>query len=297
MLQSAPNITAAHAAITAIPEGIWLDDALQRDAADLGGDLLSVEALSLVAMLQRRFAPTGHGLFGAATLEEGFPAEGQAVRQANWNLSTAPGGDGHIAVQGCVDKDLALASHKARQRRAVEAIASSRPVPALQLCGWQDIALGIEVDARPVVAALYHVGLHLQLHGDAAAMTGTLPGFVLVDIQTPAQARLWNDILWAAGEALDLPAGAIGITLAIEGQNAAFRAEELVFELKDHLRAVVSSNEQYLPVLAALGRKRQVPVLAGGNVTAERLAVINATVSGDEKETILAAFAAAEQPE
>jgi malate synthase len=102
------------------------------------------------------------------------------------------------------------------------------------------------VEGRPVPGMLFDFGMFLFHNADALARAGTGPYFYLPKIQSHLEARLWNEVLLRAQEALKIPAGTIKVTVLIETLPAAFEMDEILFELKDHIVGLNCGRWDYI---------------------------------------------------
>ena len=100
--------------------------------------------------------------------------------------------------------------------------------------GWHLVEKHLEVDGRPVPAALFDFGLFFFHNARRLLAQGTGPYLYLPKLQGHLEARLWTDVfLYAEGE-FDLPRGSIRATVLIETLPAALEMDEILYELRDH---------------------------------------------------------------
>jgi malate synthase len=112
--------------------------------------------------------------------------------------------------------------------------------------GWHLLEKHVEVDARPVPAALFDFGVFLFHNAKELIGRGTGPYFYLPKLQSHLEARLWNDVFVHAEQALDLPRGAIKATVLIETLPAAFEMDEILWELRDHAAGLNCGRWDYI---------------------------------------------------
>ena len=74
----------------------------------------------------------------------------------------------------------------------------------------------------------------------------TGPYFYLPKLESHLEARLWNDVFNFAQDALDVPRGTIKATVLIETILAAFEAEEILYELRDHSSGLNCGRWDYI---------------------------------------------------
>jgi malate synthase len=100
--------------------------------------------------------------------------------------------------------------------------------------GWHLVERHLEVDGRPVPAALFDFGLFFFHNVRPLLAQGSGPYFYLPKLQGAIEARLWNDIFLEAQRLFHLPRGIIKATVLIETLPAALEMDEILFELRDH---------------------------------------------------------------
>ena len=100
--------------------------------------------------------------------------------------------------------------------------------------GWHLVEKHLEVDGRPVPAALFDFGLFFFHNARRLLAQGSGPYFYLPKLQGHLEARLWNDVFLYAQKELNLPRGSIRATVLIETLPAALEMDEILYELRDH---------------------------------------------------------------
>ncbi len=100
--------------------------------------------------------------------------------------------------------------------------------------GWHLDERHMEVDGRPVPAALFDFGLYFFHNVDELLARRLGPWFYLPKLENRLEARLWNDVFVFAQSQLGIPNGTIKATVLIEHVLAAFEMDEILFELRDH---------------------------------------------------------------
>ena len=81
--------------------------------------------------------------------------------------------------------------------------------------GWHLLEKHVEVDARPIPAALFDFGIFLFHNAGLLIARGTGPYLYLPKLQSHLEARLWNEVFVHAEATLGLPPGAIKATVLI----------------------------------------------------------------------------------
>ena len=112
--------------------------------------------------------------------------------------------------------------------------------------GWHLLERHLEVDARPIPAALFDFGVFLFHNARLLIAKGTGPYFYLPKMQSHLEARLWNDVFVHAEGRLGLSQGAIKATVLIETLPAAFEMDEILWELRDHAAGLNCGRWDYI---------------------------------------------------
>ncbi|MGV3487585.1 MAG: malate synthase A [Tuberibacillus sp.] len=112
--------------------------------------------------------------------------------------------------------------------------------------GWHLIEKHFLVEDEPISASLFDFGLFMFHNAKALIEKGSGPYFYLPKLENHQEARLWNDVfVFALGE-LGIPKGTIKATVLIETILAAFEADEILYELKDHSAGLNCGRWDYI---------------------------------------------------
>lgn len=98
----------------------------------------------------------------------------------------------------------------------------------------------LKLDGQYMSACLFDFGLYLFHNKNAAVY------FYLPKMESHHEARLWNDILVYAEDALGLDRGTIRVTVLIETIPASFQMDEILFALKDHIVGLNCGRWDYI---------------------------------------------------
>ncbi|MCU4182885.1 malate synthase A [Acidiferrimicrobium sp. IK] len=112
--------------------------------------------------------------------------------------------------------------------------------------GWHLPERHFLVDGEPVSASLFDFGLHVFHNGRESLSRGEGPFFYLPKLEGHLEARLWNDVMFAAEDALGLDRGSIRATVLIETITAAFEMDEILYELRDHITGLNAGRWDYI---------------------------------------------------
>ncbi len=112
--------------------------------------------------------------------------------------------------------------------------------------GWHLEEAHFLVEGKPMSGSLFDFGLYLFHNAKELLQRGTAPYFYLPKLENHLEARLWNEVIVYAQQQLGLPQGTIKATVLIETILAPFEAEEILFELKEHIVALNCGRWDYI---------------------------------------------------
>jgi malate synthase len=92
----------------------------------------------------------------------------------------------------------------------------------------------VTVDGDVVPGCLFDAGMYLFHNAQALIERGTGPYFYLPKLESAEEAALWNDVFFAAEDALGLQRGTIKATVLIETLPAVFQMHEILHALREH---------------------------------------------------------------
>lgn len=102
------------------------------------------------------------------------------------------------------------------------------------------------IDGEPISASLFDFGLFFYHNAKELIKRGSGPYFYLPKLENAKEARLWNDVFVFAQEELGIPQGTIKATVLIETITAAFEADEILYELKEHSAGLNCGRWDYI---------------------------------------------------
>jgi malate synthase len=143
------------------------------------------------------------------------------------------------AVRGSIEL---VTDQKTYRLRADGRIAT----PVVRPRGWHLTEKHFLVDGEPISASLFDFGLYAFHNGWETLERGFGPYFYLPKLEGHLEARLWNDVMQAAEEALGLNAGSIRATVLIETITAAFEMDEILYELRDRVCGLNAGRWDYI---------------------------------------------------
>ncbi len=112
--------------------------------------------------------------------------------------------------------------------------------------GWHLDEAHMTVDGERVAGAIFDFGLYAFHNARALVARGTGPYFYLPKLEHYLEARLWNNIFVTAQSMLDLAVGTLRCTCLIETLPGAFMAEEILYELREHIVALNCGRWDYI---------------------------------------------------
>ncbi|MBX7249130.1 MAG: malate synthase A [Caulobacteraceae bacterium] len=214
-----------------------------------------------------------------------FPSETRDIREAAWRVGPIPADlqDRRVEITGPVDRKMIInalnsgasafmadfedataptwsnvldgqvnlkdrwagaLTHEAGGKRYT--VSGQPAVLMVRPRGWHLPEANLEIDGAPISASLFDFGLYAFHNARTAVEQGSGAYFYLPKLESRFEARLWNDVILATEAALDLPLGAIKVTVLIETLPAAFEMDEILFELKDHIVGLNCGRWDYI---------------------------------------------------
>jgi malate synthase len=92
----------------------------------------------------------------------------------------------------------------------------------------------VTVDGHVLPGCLFDAGMYLFHNAQALLERGTGPYFYLPKLESAEEAALWNDVFFAAEDALGMQRGTIKATVLIETLPAVFQMHEILHALREH---------------------------------------------------------------
>ncbi len=112
--------------------------------------------------------------------------------------------------------------------------------------GWHLVEKHIVVDGEPMSGSLVDFGLYFFHNAKTTLAKGTGPYFYLPKMEHYLEARLWNDVFVWAQDKLGVPQGSCKATVLIETLPATFHAEEIIYELREHMAGLNCGRWDYI---------------------------------------------------
>ena len=149
--------------------------------------------------------------------------------------------DGQINLKDAVARTITLEDKgKSYKLNDTTAVLMCRPR------GWHLPEAHLHVDGEEVSGALFDFGLYVFHNAKRLIANGSGPYFYLPKMEHYLEARLWNNVFVTAQSILGLPLGSIKSTVLIETLPGAFMADEILYELRDHIVALNCGRWDYI---------------------------------------------------
>jgi malate synthase len=104
----------------------------------------------------------------------------------------------------------------------------------------------VTVDGEIIPGCLFDAGMYLFHNAQALIERGTGPYFYLPKLECAEEAALWNDVFFAAEDALDIQRGTIKATVLIETLPAVFQMHEILHALREHVVGLNCGRWDYI---------------------------------------------------
>ncbi|WP_432589201.1 malate synthase A [Streptomyces sp. HD1123-B1] len=173
---------------------------------------------------------------------------GARVWMADFEDATAPTWDnvirGQLTLLDAIERRIDFTSADGKEYRLADRDRLATIV--VRPRGWHLDEAHLEIDGRPVPAALVDFGLYFFHCAQRQIDAGHGPYFYLPKLENRYEARLWNDIFRAAQDLLGIPRGTVRATVLIETITAAFEMEEILYELREHSSGLNAGRWDYL---------------------------------------------------
>jgi malate synthase len=182
---------------------------------------------------------------------KGFMADFEDANSPTWSNQVS----GHVnlvdAIEGTITYDASDGRHY--QLAADPATLLVRPR------GWHLPERHLDFDGAPGSGSLVDFGL-FAFHGAPRLAANGLGAYLyLPKLEHHLEARLWNDVLTFAEDALGLDRGQFRATVLIETFPASFQMEEMLWELREHSYGMNAGRWDY--VFSAIKTFRERPDL------------------------------------
>ncbi len=171
---------------------------------------------------------------------------GADVFMADFEDSLSPTWENVVKGQAnlidAVRRDLAFTSPEGKAYR----LGTKTATLVVRPRGWHLHEKHALQGGKPVSASLFDFALYFFHNARALNERGSGPYFYLPKMESHLEARLWNDVFFAAEDGLGVPRGTVRATVLIETLPAAFEMEEILYELREHGSGLNAGRWDYL---------------------------------------------------
>ena len=143
--------------------------------------------------------------------------------------------DGQVNLRDAVDGTIAFVSPEGK----IYQVGDNPAVLVVRPRGWHLHDRFFSVDDAPVSGALVDFGLFVFHNARTLHQRDRGPYFYLPKLEAMEEAALWEEVMSAAEDELDLPRGTMKATVLIETLPAAFQMDEILHALR---RRIVGLN-------------------------------------------------------
>ncbi|TBR36561.1 MULTISPECIES: malate synthase A [Dyella] len=171
---------------------------------------------------------------------------GAKVFMADFEDSSAPTFanqiDGQINLRDAVNGDICHTSPEGRFYR----VNDNPAVLIVRPRGWHLPERHVTVDGETMAGALVDFGLFAFHNARTLQARDRGPYFYLPKLEAMEEAALWDEVMSATEEALDLPHGCMKATVLIETLPAVFQMHEILHALKDRVVGLNCGRWDYI---------------------------------------------------
>jgi malate synthase len=169
---------------------------------------------------------------------KGFMADFEDANSPTWRNQV----EGHVNLIDAIEGTITYDSSEGKHYELVDDPATLLVRPR----GWHLPEKHVTVDGEQVGGGLVDFGLYAFHNARRLVDRGLGLYLYLPKMEHHLEARVWNDVLTFAEEALDVPPGTMRATVLIETLPAAFQMDEILWELRDHSYGLNAGRWDYI---------------------------------------------------
>ena len=150
--------------------------------------------------------------------------------------------EGQLNLRDAIDRTIEFTAPEGKSYRLNPRTATLLARPR----GWHLSEAHVLVDREPMSGSLFDFGLYFFHNAQRLMARGSGPYFYLPKLESHQEARLWNDVFYAAQDTAGVPRGTIKVTVLIETILATFEMDEILYELQDHVVGLNCGRWDYI---------------------------------------------------
>ncbi len=150
--------------------------------------------------------------------------------------------EGQINMRDAANRTISYTSPEGKSYALKDKIATIIARPR----GWHMEEKHVLLEGERISASLFDWGLYFFHNAKTLIARGSGPYFYLPKMESHLEARLWNDVFIHAQDALGIPCGTIRATVLIETITGCFEAEEILYELREHVSGLNCGRWDYM---------------------------------------------------
>src|SRR3954452_18684827 len=184
---------------------------------------------------------------------------------ADFEDSTAPTWEnvvvGHVNLIDAIDGTITYDSSDGKHYE----LAKDHATLLIRPRGWHLNDKHVKIEGTEVSGGLLDFGLYFFHNAQRLLDAGSHPYVYFPKMEHHLEARLWNDVLSFAEEAVGVRHGSARATVLIETLPAAFQMDEILYELRDHSYGLNAGRWDYIFSMIKCFRDREEFVLPDRN--------------------------------
>jgi malate synthase len=169
---------------------------------------------------------------------DGFMADFEDANSPTWTNMV----EGQLNVRDAIDRTITHTDQDGRHYELDDEVATLLIRPR----GWHLLEKHVTVGGDHVAGGLFDFGLYVFHCAPRLLRKGSGPYFYLPKMEHHREARLWDDVMAFAEEAMGFEHGTCKATVLIETLPAAFQMDEILYTLRDHSAGLNAGRWDYI---------------------------------------------------
>ncbi len=151
--------------------------------------------------------------------------------------------EAQVYLKEATNKNLSYYDSTVRQSNYLDATTATQMVKPR---GWHLLEENIRINDEPISASLVDFGLYFFHNVKMLSEQGSGPYFCLTKLESPVEARLWNDLFVFAQDYMGYSQKTIKAALQVDHLLATLQLHEMIFELQAHCAGLIVDQEGYV---------------------------------------------------